>query len=228
MKDGYGQFCAVARALEVLGERWTLLVVRELLLGERRFNDIQRGIPRISRTVLSDRLRTLVAAGVVSKQEGGYTLTAAGESLAPVVGELGIWAMRHDRRGLLPEHLDPQALLWDIRRRVVPERLPVERTVVELTFRDTTGRQPHYLYVARPRVELCSDDGGFEVALRVDADLEALTRYWLGESEWSHLLRTGAVTLTGPTPLRRAFPTWFSGYLLRDAHPARADTSERP
>lgn len=142
MKDGYGQFCAVARALEVLGERWTLLVVRELLLGERRFNDIRRGIPRISRTVLSDRLRTLVAAGVVARREGEYELTAAGESLAPVVRELGLWALEFDRRGLRPEHLDPEALVWDIRRRVVPERLPVERTVVELRFRGAAAERP--------------------------------------------------------------------------------------
>lgn len=75
--------------------------------------------------------------------------------------------------------------------------------------------------MARPRVELCTDDGGFEVALRIDADLEALTRYWLGETEWPRLLRTGAVTLTGPSSLRRAFPTWFSGYLLRDGQSTR-------
>ncbi|AJT69624.1 hypothetical protein T261_8027 [Streptomyces lydicus] len=212
--NGYGQFCAVARALEVLGERWTLLVVRELLLGERHFNDIRRGLPRISRTMLSTRLKTLEKAGIVSREGGGYRLTEAGENLAPVVRELGGWAMHWDRRGLRPEHLDPDALVWDIRRRTVTEHLPERRTVVELRFRGTEGG-PYFLHIARPHVDLCIDDGGFEAALRVDADLEALTRYWLGETPWAPLLRSGAVTLTGPSTLRRAFPTWFSGYLLR-------------
>lgn len=212
--SGYGQFCAVARALEVLGERWTLLVVRELLLGERHFNDIRRGLPRISRTMLSTRLKTLEKAGIVSREDGSYRLTEAGQNLAPVVRELGGWAMEWDRRGLRPEHLDPDVLVWDIRRRTVTERLPERRTVVELRFRGADSG-PYFLHIARPQIDLCTDDGGFEVALRVDADLEALTRYWLGETPWAPLLRSGAVALTGPSTLRRAFPTWFSGYLLR-------------
>ncbi|MGH4031342.1 winged helix-turn-helix transcriptional regulator [Actinomycetota bacterium Odt1-20B] len=213
--SGYGQFCAVARALEVLGERWTLLVVRELMLGERHFNDIRRGLPRISKTMLSARLKTLQKAGVVTKDDsGGYRLTEAGEQLAPVVRELGGWAMQWDRRGLRPEHLDPQALVWDIRRRVVPERLPADRVVVELRFRGAdTG--PYFLHVARAGVDLCTDDGGFETALRVDAELRALTEYWLGERSWSGIVRAGEVALSGPSALRRAFPTWFSGYVLR-------------
>ncbi|HEV7627425.1 MAG TPA: helix-turn-helix domain-containing protein [Streptomyces sp.] len=213
---GYGQFCAIARSLEVLGERWTLLIVRELLMGERRFNDIRRGIPRISRTMLSARLKGLEKADVVVRTGGGeYALTEAGAQLAPVLRELGGWATAWDRRGLLEEHLDPDALVWDIRRRIVPENLPEGPTLVELRFR---GREstPYYLLVRRPQVQLCTDDGGFEVALRIEADLDALTRYWLGEQTWNHLLRTGAAQLTGPSRLRRAFPTWFSGYLLRE------------
>lgn len=212
--NGYGQFCAIARALEVLGERWTLLIARELLLGERHFNDISRGIPRISKTMLSARLKNLEHAGIVTRDAAGYQLTDAGLSLAPVLRELGGWAMTWDRRGLRPEHLDPGALVWDIRRRVVPERLPADPTLVELRFRGH-GPDPYYLLAKRPQVQLCTEDGGFEVALRVDADLDALTRYWLGETPWDRLLRAGSVRLTGPAPLRRAFPTWFSGYLLR-------------
>ncbi len=117
--------------------------------------------------------------------------------------------MNWDRRGLRPEHLDAQALVWDIRRRVAPEHLPAAPTLVELRFRGTDTR-PYYLYVARPRVDLCTEDGGFDIALRVEADLEALTRYWLGDTDWDTLLRSRAVTLTGPSTLRRAFPTWFT------------------
>ncbi|HWM37969.1 MAG TPA: helix-turn-helix domain-containing protein [Streptomyces sp.] len=211
---GYGQFCAIARSLEVLGERWTLLIVRELLMGESRFNDIQRGIPRISRTMLSARLKGLEKAGVIARNGTEYALTDAGTQLAPVLRELGGWATAWDRRGLRPEHLDPDALVWDIRRRIVPANLPADPTLVELRFRDRDST-PYYLLVRRPDVQLCTDDGGYETALQVEADLEALTRYWLGEHTWNHVLRTGSAHLTGPSRLRRAFPTWFSGYALR-------------
>ncbi|MBK1786939.1 winged helix-turn-helix transcriptional regulator [Prauserella cavernicola] len=212
---GYGQFCAVARALEILGERWTLLIVRELLLGERQFNDIRRGIPRISKTMLSARLKTLERHDVIRREDGGYRLTEAGRDLAGVVRELGGWAMRWDRRELEPDDLDAGSLVWDIRRRVVPEALPAQRTVVALRFREPTSI--YYLYVRRPTVTLCPDDIGLPISLTVDAELDALTRYWIGELGWPQLVRSGAVELTGPTALRRAFPTWFAGYILRDA-----------
>ncbi|WP_377268000.1 winged helix-turn-helix transcriptional regulator [Peterkaempfera sp. SMS 1(5)a] len=211
---GYGQFCAVARALEVLGERWTLLVVRELLLGARRFTDLQCGLPRISRTMLSARLKTLQAAGVVERTAAdGYRLTEAGRALQPVVRELGAWAMEWDRRGLLPEHLDPEVLTWDLRRRTHVENLPAGRTVVEFVFPEADPERL-YLHVDRPAVTVCRDQAGYPVDLRVRADLEAMTRYWLGEVEWPRLLRSGAVSLEGPADLCRAFPTWFSGYVF--------------
>ncbi|MFI7602509.1 winged helix-turn-helix transcriptional regulator [Actinoplanes sp. NPDC049681] len=218
MAAGYGQFCAVARALEVLGERWTLLVVRELLLGAGRFSELQRGLPRISRTVLTQRLRELERAGLVLRAAGAagptYALTPAGEALAPVLRELGGWAYAWDRRGLGPDHLDPETLVWDMRRRLHPERLPASLTVVQLTFRGRADK-PYYLHARRPDVTLCTDSGGHPVALQVEADLEALTRFWLGERQWGQLLRAESVRLTGPAPLRRVFPTWFSGYALR-------------
>jgi DNA-binding HxlR family transcriptional regulator len=108
---GYGQFCAIARSLEVLGERWTLLIVRELLMGERRFNDIQRGIPRISRSMLSVRLKSLEKAGVIAHKDSEYELTEAGAQLAPVLRELGGWATSWDIRGLSDEPLEPDALV---------------------------------------------------------------------------------------------------------------------
>ncbi|OJF14075.1 winged helix-turn-helix transcriptional regulator [Couchioplanes caeruleus] len=218
MGAGYGQFCAVARALEVLGERWTLLVVRELLLGAGRFSELQRGLPRISRTMLTQRLRELERAGLVLRTAGAggpaYALTPAGRALEPVLRELGAWAYEWDRRGLQPEHLDPEMLVWDLRRRLHPDRLPTALTVVQLTFR-VRPEGPYYLHARRPDVTLCTDSGGHPVALHVDADLEALTRFWLGERQWGQLLRAEDVRLAGPATLRRAFPTWFSGYALR-------------
>lgn len=214
---GYGQYCAVARALEILGERWTLLVVRELLLGSDRFNDIHRGLPRMSRTMLSARLRNLQSAGIVTKDGGRYRLSESGIALQPLVASLGGWAMQWDRRGLLPGHLDAELLIVDIRRSVRPERLPERPTVVELTFRDVkSGR--FYLHAQRPHVNLCADDAGRDVALRIDADLGDFTRWWLGEITWDQLLAQGSAVPTGPAALRRAFPTWFNGYALNPFH----------
>lgn len=213
---GYQQFCPIARALDVLGERWTLLVVRELMMGERHFNGIQRGIPRISRTMLSARLKRLESAGLVRRENGAYALTPAGEALFPVLRELGIWALESDPRGLRRDDLDPGLLTRDMRRRVVPERLPVHPTMVELRFR-APASGPYFLLAKRPDVQLCAEHGGFDIALRVDADLRPLTEFWLGERSWPALLRAGQIHLTGPAHLRRAFPTWFSGYVLRGA-----------
>ncbi|MGK4584171.1 winged helix-turn-helix transcriptional regulator [Kitasatospora sp. HPMI-4] len=211
---GYGQFCAVARALEVLGERWTLLVVREMLLGSTRFSEIREGLPRISRTMLSARLKTLERAGVVDHlPDGAYRLTEAGRALHGVIAELGAWATPWDRRGLRPGHFDPQVLTCDIRRRVHRDRLPDGLTVVELYF---PGTRPDrfFLHITPADLTLCTEDFGRPVDLRIQADLPALTHWWTGDHTWDDLLRTGAARLEGPTTLRRAFPTWFRGYIF--------------
>lgn len=212
--SGYQQFCPIARALDVLGERWTLLVVRELMMGERHFNGIQRGIPRISRTMLSARLKRLESSGLVQRANGEYVLTPAGEKLFPVLRELGTWALESDPRGLRREDLDSRLLTHDMQRRIVPDRLPTTPTMVELRFR-APASGPYYLLAKRPDVQLCAEHGGFDIALHVEADLESLTQFWLGKTTWPALLRADLIRLTGPADLRRAFPTWFSGYVLR-------------
>ncbi|MBB2913858.1 DNA-binding HxlR family transcriptional regulator [Streptosporangium becharense] len=209
----YGQFCAVARALEILGERWTLLVVRELLLGSTRFNEIHQGLPNISKTMLSARLRTLERAGIVERRDRAYLLTAAGRALAGPVRALGEWAAEWDHRELA---LDPRLLAWDLHRRVHRDRLPENRTLVALNF---PGAR-YFLHVRRPGVKLCGEDYGRTADLHVEADLKALTEYWIGERSWADVTRSGEVRLTGPAELRRAFPTWFSGYLLARTPPA--------
>ncbi|GAA1951722.1 winged helix-turn-helix transcriptional regulator [Kitasatospora viridis] len=209
---GFGQFCAAARALEVLGERWTLLVVREMLLGSTRFSQFQQGLPRISRTMLSARLKTLQRAGVAERlPDGGYRLTGAGRALRGVVAELGGWATEWDRRPLRPDHLDPQVLAFDMHRRVHLDRLPGAPTVVELRLRRTRPER-FFLHTSPAGLTLCSDDLGLPVDLRVQADLAALTAWWTGDLDWDELLRTGAARLDGSDELCRAFPTWFRGY----------------
>lgn len=204
----YGQFCAVARALEVLGQRWTLLVVRELLCGATRFNDIRRGIRAIPRSTLVDRLDALERAEVVARVDGGYRLTEAGLALAPLLGELAGWAHRWDRRGLTDDHLDPDALLHDIRRRLRDDALPSERVVVGFVFTDRrAGDRRLYLHLGGNQPALCRE-GDPDIELR--ADTATFARWWLGELSWAE----AAIEVRGRRDLERALPRWFLGYVF--------------
>lgn len=208
---GYGQFCPVAQALEVLGERWTLLVVRELFAGSRRFSEIQRGVPLMSPTLLSRRLRRLRRAGIVERgPDGAYLLTGAGLELWPVVEGLGIWGQRWARDEIRPEHLDPSTLMWDMRRRFDHDAVPDRRVVIELRFRGLTSGHPvWWLTVDRADVDVCLTDPGFGVDLVVDADLRTMIMVWMGDLPLAQALRAEAVTVTGPPALERAFPRWL-------------------
>src|SRR3954471_1703103 len=154
--SGTGQFCAVARSLDILGGRWTLLIVRELLCGSHRFNDIRRGIPRISRTVLSQRLQALIHADASPRSDGSagpeYALTPAGQELLGVIGELGRWGQRWLPRHAHAEDLDLEPLLIDMRRRVNFDALPREPLVVRL---HPTGHRPSYLLLRGTEASLC-------------------------------------------------------------------------
>lgn len=183
----YGQFCPVARGAEVFGERWTPLVVRELLCGSTRFNDIRRGVPRISTTLLAQRLRKLEEIGVVERARGAgsleYRLTAAGEELRPLVMALGHWGARWIGSRLKRDQLDAGFLMWDIRRFARRELFPAERRiVVQFRFSDARqGERAWWLVVERGEVELCRDDPGHEVTLIVDSTVRALTEIWVGD-----------------------------------------------
>ena len=209
----YGQFCPVAKAMELLDERWTMLIIRELLLGSRHFNDLRRGVPRMSPTLLSKRLRTLTRVGVVERVEDGnrvsYVLTPAGRELWPIVEGLGQWGTRwiHD---LGDEDLDPHLLLWDIHRNLDHEALPGRRTVLHFAFRDVTPPADRWWLVATPdEVDICDVDPGHPVAVSVTSDLRALTRVWRGDLSWADALRSGRVALDGPESARRALPRWL-------------------
>lgn len=182
----YGQFCPVAKAMEVLDERWTLLVVRELLAGSTQFNAIRRGVPRMSPALLSKRLRTLVRAGVVARTDGGgYVLTPAGRELEPVVMALGTWGMRWIGE-LGDADLDPHLLLWDMHRHIDRTDLPAPRTVVQVRFPDVPGAAGRWWIVAtRDEVEVCHDDPGFEVTFELVAPLRSLVQVWRGDVSWS-------------------------------------------
>lgn len=214
MGTAYHQFCPVAKAMELLDERWTMLVVRELVLGSTRFNDLRRGVPRMNPTLLSKRLQQLVRAGLLERHaEGGdvrYGLTQAGRELQPVVEALGTWGIRWIGN-LGDEDLDPKLLLWDMHRRINLEDLPSGRTVIEFRFSDVAvGVRNWWLVLTREEADVCDADPGHEVDVTVTGTLRALTRVWRGDLRWGDALRSGDLDVEGRPALRRALPTWFA------------------
>ncbi len=212
MVSSYGQFCPVAKAMEVLDERWTLLVVRELLAGSTRFNDLRRGNPRMSPALLSKRLRSLERAGVVRREMVGahasYTLTESGEELRGIVTALGAWGTRWIGE-LGDRDLDPHLLMWDIKRTVPVDEWPPARTVVGIRFGDVPSRVASWWLVASEgHVDVCDFDPGFEEAATVQTSLRTLTQVWRGDRSWDQALGDGSLVVDGPTDIRRALPRW--------------------
>ena len=228
---GYGQFCPVAQALEVVGERWTLLIVRELLCGNYRFSEILNGVPLMSRSLLSQRLKTLEEAGVVERREreggGGfeYRVTPAGRELEPVVFGLGAWGKRWAGGKLDSEQLDPVLLMWDLRRNLDPARLPERPTTVLFWYRDLPAKRSRFwLRVDRPEVELCLTNPGFEVDLTVETTLRTMVSVWMGDRDVHEAVRSSAIELSGATRLTRGFPNWlmFSPFAKIERAPLHA------
>lgn len=210
----YGQFCPVAQALEILAERWTLLIVRELLTESHRFTEIQRGVPLISRTLLSQRLKALQDCGIVVKQdvEGQpyYALTEAGEALRDVVMQLGTWGKAYAQRRIPDEQLDPKLLMWDMQRRLNREALPTKRTIVLFKFSDAAAAESRFwLHVDQNEVDVCYTQSGFTPELTVETDVRTLTEVWMGYRELSMGLRSGKIRLSGSAKLVKAFPRWL-------------------
>lgn len=211
--DGYGQFCPIAKAAEVFDRRWTLLVLRELVAGSDRFNDIHRGVPRMSRSLLSKRLTELEADGLVERRETDdgpvYELTEAGRQLEPVMDVIGRWGMRF-MNSLTDQDLDPGFLLWDVRRSVDTGALPDGRTVVELELR---GIEPElrdwWLLLDADEVDVCDEDPGLPTDVRIHAPIRTFVRVWRGDIGWDDALRDGSIRLHGPRRLRRQIPDWF-------------------
>jgi DNA-binding HxlR family transcriptional regulator len=221
----YGGFCPIAKAVEVLGDRWTLLIIRELLLGSHRFSELQQGLPKIPRSLLSQRLRWLEQAGVVQRcaeakgRRVAYHLTPAGQDLFDVVWRLGEWGQRWVNHTIGPEDTDPQLLMWDMHRRVRVDQLPPRRVVAQFEFRG--ARQGSYwLVLERPEPSVCLKDPGFDIDLLVTADTVALHRVWVGHLSLADAMREGRVQVEGPSELVRAFPTWWALSMFAGVAPA--------
>ena len=210
----------MARAHEVLGGRWTLLIVREILSGSRRFNDIRRGIPRVSRTVLSERLQALVFAEAVARREGPhgpeYELTEAGKELAMLVGTLATWGQRWLAREPAKEDLDLEPLLVDMQRRVRFAALPNEPLVVRFEIR---GHRPRFMLLKKTEASLCHQNPGFPEPVCVRGPLAAMVAWWRGDMSFVEAQRRG-LAIEGPKAFMRAFPKWFDLYPFAHIGPA--------
>jgi DNA-binding HxlR family transcriptional regulator len=214
-RGNYGQFCPVAMAAEIVCSRWTALVVRELLCGSKRFNDLRRGVPRMSPSLLSKRLKELEQAGVIYTKPAGqgivdYCLTPAGEDLRPVVMALGTWGQRWIESDLSLSNLDPSLLMWDMRRHLDPSPLPAKRCTVLFQYPELiANRQNWWLIVSAGGVDLCSVDPGYEIDLYVRADLRSMTAIWMGLSTVSREVSAGKVELTGDRAIARSMQKWL-------------------
>ncbi len=213
MSASYGQFCPVAKAMELLDERWTMLIIRELMLGSTQFNAIRRGVPRMSPALLSKRLSTLVRAGVVERHADGsqvtYRLTPAGRELVPIVESIGRWGTRWIPE-LGDEDLDPHLLMWDMHRGIDHEAVPAGRTTVEFVFGDAPPAvRRWWLVITDDDADVCDADPGYDVRITVSTSLRTMSHVWRGDIPLVQALRSGQLALTGDATARRAFPRWL-------------------
>jgi DNA-binding HxlR family transcriptional regulator len=213
---GYKQFCPVSMAAEVICTRWTVVLLRELVAGSTRFNDIRRGVPKMSPSLLSKRLRDLESAGIVERRaipgEGGmheYLLTDAGRDLRAVVESIGFWGQKWIESSLSLKNLDPSLLMWDMRRNLNPAPLPRRRTVIQFLYPELPTSKRLWWLVVEPKgdVDLCWSDPGFDVDLYVTTDLRTMTAIWMGLTTVSR--EAARMTLEGDRAVCDTMQVWL-------------------
>jgi len=220
MAEGsYNQFCPVAMASEILCTRWTLIVLRELVCGSTRFNELRRGVPRMSPALLSKRLKELEAAGVVTRTKSAagpdlyeYRLTPAGEELKPIIEHVGVWGHRWVSTKSSLDNLDPNLLMWDIRRRIAPKLMsPERRRTVQVILTDFIGSKRNWWLVIEPGedVDLCTIDPGFEVDLYLVTDLRTMTEIWMGYTTIGRAKAGEKLVVTGSRELEAGLENWL-------------------
>jgi len=221
----YGQFCPVAKATELLGEKWMMLILRELLLGTHRYNDFQRALSRISPSLLTKRLKQLESAGlIVRKAQQGrkgfeYFLTPAGKDLAPLVEHLAVWGMRWARDQLDEDELDVEFLMWDIQRRLQTDRLPDGETVLCFIFNELTTFRSWWLVVNKGEVDLCTENPGKDVDLYISTSLRNLISIWHGDIDIKSALRNESIKTQGNSQLEKTLPDWLGVSLYANIKP---------
>src|SRR5262249_16490710 len=210
-------YCPVAKATEILNERWTLLVLRELIFGSRRFNDLRKGVPLMSPTLLSKRLKFLEKSGVIERRRAQagkgweYQPTTSGQELRPLIEMLGVWGQRWVRSRLTRDELDPGFLMWDIRRCTDTKLFPSKRTVIQFEFSDAAPSKRRWWLIVSDKdgVDLCLIDPGFEFVLYIVTDLRTMTALWMGDMPLRYAFDSGRIELEGSPELRRSLRSWL-------------------
>ena len=214
----YQQFCPVAMAAEILCTRWTIVVLREMFAGSTRFNELRRGVPRMSPALLSLRLKELEAAGIVAREASAsepsvleYHLTESGRELGPLVEAFGIWGQRRIEANLSLQHLDVDLLMWDMRRNLNTTPMPARRSVVEFVYPALPATHRRFWLIVDPEIgnDLCKIDPRFEVDLYVSADLRSMTAIWLGLDTVRAAVASQRMVLTGNRQLAASMQTWL-------------------
>jgi DNA-binding HxlR family transcriptional regulator len=218
---GYGQFCPVAKATEVLGEKWTPLIIRELLSDDQSFNNLRKGVPLMSPSLLSSRLKSLEVAGIIDRQKTDrgvmYSLTPAG----PIVEQLGVWGQRWVRSDMSKKDLDPSLLMWDMHRRIDTSYFTSDRTVLRFEYVDYPSKMRlWWLVIDDDVVDICLKDPGYEVDLFVQTRLQTMTQIWMGDISLSKARREKRLKLSGNTRLKDSMPQWIGRSLLAGVAPA--------
>ena len=219
MADGsYRQFCPVAMAAEVLGTRWTLVLIRELVAGSTRFNELRRGVPRMSPALLSKRLKELEESGVVCRtpipgetDAMAYCLTESGKELAPIIEALGVWGQRWTETEPQLDNLDVDLLMWDMRRTIRVPELPSRRVVVQFIYPELPPSQRNWWIVVDPQdgADLCMVEPGFNVDLYLRSDLRTMTAIWIGLDSITKAVEEDRLVLTGDKALQKNLMKWL-------------------
>jgi DNA-binding HxlR family transcriptional regulator len=223
----YGQFCPIAKAAEVLGDKWSLLIVRELLMGANRFNVLQRGLGNISPTILTKRLNEMAGEGIVIKkkiqgQKGyEYFLTESGQELLPVLEQFGTWGMRWARGGLPDEDLDAELLMLYMERSVIPDKMIGNETVVKFHFTDLSEFKNWWLIVKHGEVDTCISDPGRDVDVFITTDLRTMIELWMGDVTYKKALADDRLNLVGPKSMTKNVGSWIKGSIFEGIPPAQ-------
>ncbi len=214
----YRQFCPVAMAAEILCTRWTIVLLREFVAGSTRFNELRRGVPRMSPALLSQRLKELEEAGIVAREAAAgernvmeYHLTESGRELTPIVEAFGIWGQRRIESQLSLQHLDVELLMWDMRRNLNTKPMPARKSVIQFVYPELKANRRSWWLLVDPEegVDLCSIDPGFDVDLYVSVDLRSMTAIWMGLDSVRAAVASGRMILTGNRQLASAMQTWL-------------------
>jgi len=220
--SGYGQFCPMAKATEIVGEKWTMLVLRELFMGTTRFNDFQRALSRMSPTLLAKRLRRLEDCGIIIRKKASgqrgheYRLTAAGKELGPLIEVLAIWGMRWARSQLEDSELDVEFLMRDLQRQLHTDQLPDGETVICLIFDELTEHKAWWLVINADNVDLCTENQGKEVDLYINSSVRTMVEIWSGDLDIHKALRNEKIKANGSRHLIRTIQDWFGVCMYKD------------